>query len=194
MALAQSEYSAQGFGHGAAIDASAAKRKEFIQKTYAHTAGATAALAALDAALLQIPGVGEIAVKMFAGYTWLLVLAVFMGVSHIANKWAHTATTLNKQYMGLGLFILAEAIIFLPLLYIASAYFPQAIPVAGIATLALFAGLTLIVFTTGADFSFLRSFLTVAFFVALGLIVCGTGDGSTINILLTGQYLISLAL
>ena len=44
---------------------------------------------------------------------------------------------------------------------------------AAIMTIALFAGLSTIVFVTKKDFSFLRSILAIGFFVALGLIVSG---------------------
>jgi FtsH-binding integral membrane protein len=43
---------------------------------------------------------------------------------------------------------------------------------AGVVTLAAFAGLTLVVATTGKDFSFLRPILMVGSFVALGVIIC----------------------
>ena len=44
---------------------------------------------------------------------------------------------------------------------------------AGIITLALFGGLTALVFFTRVDFSFLRSVLVIGGFVSLGLIVAG---------------------
>jgi FtsH-binding integral membrane protein len=77
------------------------------------------------------------------------------------------------QYLGLGLYVVAESIIFLPLLYIAMIYTsPEVIPTAAILTLGLFAGLTGTVFITRKDFSFLRGILMVGGFVAMGLIVC----------------------
>jgi len=103
------------------------------------------------------------------------VLAAFMGVSYIANSWAITAVSPAKQYAGLGLFIVAEAIIFVPLLYIAQNFGgPNIIPMAGGVTLLMFGVLTAIVWITGADFSFLRSFLMLGGFAALGYIVCAT--------------------
>ena len=55
------------------------------------------------------------------------------------------------------------------LLYTGTAILSQA----GIITLALFGGLTAVVFLTRVDFSFLRTILVVGGFVALGLIVAG---------------------
>ena len=44
---------------------------------------------------------------------------------------------------------------------------------AAIVTLSLFSGLTAVVFVTKKDFSFLKSALTIGFFIAIGLIVAG---------------------
>ena len=44
---------------------------------------------------------------------------------------------------------------------------------AAIVTLSLFSGLTAVVFVTKKDFSFLKSALTIGFFIAIGLIIAG---------------------
>ena len=36
---------------------------------------------------------------------WLIVLGVFMAGSWIAEKWAHSATSLGTQYAGLALYV-----------------------------------------------------------------------------------------
>ena len=100
-------------------------RAEFIRKTYAHLAGAIAAFAVLEWVLLQIPVFQKLAMTMAtSGSGWLIVLGLFMVASIIANKWAMSNTSVQKQYMGLGLYVVAEALIFLPLIYMANAYFP----------------------------------------------------------------------
>ena len=148
-------------------------RAAFIRKTYVHVALAIVAFAALESLLLQIPGVPELAMKMTGGWNWLIVLGAFMAVSWIADKWANSATSLGMQYAGLGLYVVAEAIIFLPLLVIANFYATQiGGPYAGIIgkaaffTLLLVAGLTAIVFTTKKDFSFIGGFLFAGILVA----------------------------
>ena len=40
-----------------------------------------------------------------------------MLVSYVAQSWAQSAVSPATQYMGLGLYVVAEAVIFLPLLY-----------------------------------------------------------------------------
>ncbi|HEX6984530.1 MAG TPA: Bax inhibitor-1 family protein, partial [Planctomycetaceae bacterium] len=62
-------------------------------------------------------------------------------------------------------------LIFVPLLLFASAVDASIIPTAGFLTLLIFGGLTVTVFVTGADFSFLRGFLVVASLLAIAAIV-----------------------
>ncbi|MGY8644063.1 MAG: Bax inhibitor-1/YccA family protein [Verrucomicrobiales bacterium] len=150
------------------------ERAGFIRRTYGHLALAILAFVGLEYVILQQPWVESMAMKMTGGMSWLLVLGAFMVVSWIANKWAMSDTSRGMQYLGLGLFIVAEAIIFTPMLFIASKYSsPEVIPKAALVTLFIFAGLTSAVFVTKKDFSFLRSFLVIGGFIAMGIIVCG---------------------
>jgi len=75
------------------------------------------------------------------------------------------------QYAGLGLYVVAEAFIFLPLLMMATLYDPAAIGKAGVVTGFMVLGLTAIAFTTRKDFTFLGGILKIGFIVALGLVV-----------------------
>ena len=150
-------------------------RATFIRKTYAHLAGAILAFALLETAILSIPNI-EATVFGLLGtspYSWLIVLGVFMFASHIANKWATSATSKNTQYMGLGLYIVVEALIFVPILLIAQMKTDDnsLIMQAGAVTGLLFGGLTLIAFTTKKDFSFLGGMLKIGGMIALGVIV-----------------------
>ena len=74
------------------------------------------------------------------------------------------------QYAGLTLYVVIEAIIFLPLMYVAAYYSgPSVIPAAALLTAPLFAGLTLVTVTTRVKFSFLCG--GPGRLLALGLIV-----------------------
>jgi FtsH-binding integral membrane protein len=86
--------------------------------------------------------------------------------------------------MGYALYIFAEALIFVPLLYIAIDYTKsfEILEQAGIVTLGLFAGISAIVFVTGKDFSFLKAGLTAGFFIAIGLILAGTLFGFNLGL------------
>ena len=106
-----------------------------------------------------------------------------MLISWLSNRWAVSETSNVVQYAGLGVFIVAEAIIFVPLLYMA-AYAsgdPTVILKAGIVSLGLFAGLTLTVFVTRTDFSWLAPILGIGGFAALGFIVVSAIFGFTLG-------------
>ncbi len=165
-----------------AAQAAANERADFIAKTYAHLAGAIAAFAALEVVLLNLPGIENLVGLMVGSQVgWLVVLGAFIVVSWIADSWARSAVSPQQQYMGLGLYVLAEAVIFVPVLYIANRMDPAIIPTAGIATLLLFGALTLVVFVTRKDFSFLRTFLIFGGLAAFGLIVVAIFTGFTLG-------------
>jgi FtsH-binding integral membrane protein len=148
-------------------------RASFIRKTYAHLALAILAFIGLEVALFS-SGVAETIARTLLGgsWSWLIVLAVFMGVSMLANWWATSDTSPTMQYLGLGLYVVAEAIIFVPLLYIAqSKAGGSVIASAGILTFMLFLSLSLIVLISRKDFSFLGPILAIGGFVAMGFIL-----------------------
>ncbi len=168
-------------------------RTEFYQKTYLHLAGAIGAFILLEMALFSIPGIentvfGLLQIK----FSWMIVLGLFMGASWIANKWAVSDTSRSMQYAGLGLFIVAEAIVFLPLLLIAKSFSGQSnlIGQAAIITLGLFAGLTFVAFTTKKDFSFLGGMLKLGSFVAMGLIAASIFLGFDLGIWFSGAMVL----
>ena len=152
-------------------NASEAERANFIRKTYLHLGGAILAFAVVEALLIK-SGVAESFVHLLQGskWMWLVVMGLFMGVSYIADKWAHSAISKEMQYAGLGLFVVAEAIVFMPLLYIAQIKAPTVIPQAGLLTLLLVGGITFTAFTTRKNFSFLGPVLSIGSWIALGVI------------------------
>ena len=170
MSYADNPYAAPGYTFAA--QAAADERAGFIAKTYAHLAGAIAVFIGLEAVLLNLPGIENL-VGMMVGtrYGWLVVLGSFMAVSWIADSWARSAISPGKQYLGLGLYVAAEAVIFVPMLFIAQRMDTQIVPMAGATTLVLLGALTAVVFITRKDFSFLRTILMFGGFAAMGLIV-----------------------
>lgn len=157
-------------------------RASFIRSTYLHVALAIAAFALLESALLQWSGVDDLARTMTGGYSWLLVLLVFMVVSRIADRWARSSTSAGLTYLGLGLFVVAEAVLFLPLIYRVSLQGDDVLRTAALITLALVIGLTGVVVITQVDFSFLRSALSIGGLVALGLIVASIIFGFSLGV------------
>jgi uncharacterized protein len=162
--------------HPIAIRASESERAGFIRRTYGHLAGAILAFTALEAGLLHLPNIENVVLSMFATpWTWLLIVGGFIGVSFLAEMWARSDVSPGLQYLGLGLYVVAEAIIFLPLLYIATNLVNDPnrtlIPTAGVLTLSIFGGLTLAAFTSRKDFSFLRPILCIGGMLAFGAVI-----------------------
>ena len=169
-----------------AADAPVSERATFITRTYLHLLGAIAAFVGIEAWLIQ-SSVAEPLIGMMMGsqYSWLIVLGLFVGVSWIADMWAQSATSKAMQYMGLALYVVAEAVVFLPLLYIAANFYPQAIPMAAGSTAALVVLLTAVVFITRKDFSFLRPIVLFGGLAAMGAIVVGILFGFTLGPIFT---------
>jgi uncharacterized protein len=164
--------------------AEAIDRADFIRKTYTHLALAVLAFILLESMLLKWSGAQDLVVFMMNGYNWLIVLGAFMGISYLADKWARSSTSKQTQYLGLGLYVVAEAFIFLPILFIAKYKIGSSvIGSAGMVTLGLFAGLTYVVFSTRKDFSFMRGILGIGGFVAMGFIVASIMFGFNLGVL-----------
>jgi len=89
--------------------ASADARASFIRKTYLHLLGAILACIAIDAIILTLfdAQLRTLVPMMVGGYNWLIVLGAFMGVSYIADRWAHSNVSQSQQYLGLGLYVLS---------------------------------------------------------------------------------------
>src|SRR5438874_10175159 len=143
--------------------AGASVRADFIRRTYQHLAWAVLGFIVVEALLLQWSGARDLVRTMTGGYSWFIVLAAFMGVSWLAEKWARSGASAQMQYAGLALYVVAEAVIFLLLLYIATyVSSPNVIPTAGIVTALLSGGLSDIDFTSRRDLCFLCSILSSA--------------------------------
>ena len=172
------------FGNSAA-QAAPVERAAFIRKTYMLLALAILAFIGVEGLLFLSGAANLITSLIFSGGAigWLLVLGLFMGISFLANRWATSETSVTTQYMGLGIFIVAEAIIFVPLIMV-STYYAGDVSVlakAGIVTLGLFAGLSLTVFITRTDFSFLGPILAIGGFMALGFIIASAIFGFSLG-------------
>lgn len=149
------------------------EKADFYKKTYLHVALAILAFIGVEAVLLQIVP-DQLIFAMFAQrYIWLLIIGVFWLASILATKWSLSLDK-STQYFGLGFYVLLEAVIFLPLIKIATLYSgPQVIYQAAMLTIAMFSGISFIAFTSKRDFSFLRNIIVIGGFISLGLIVGG---------------------
>ncbi|CAD0225896.1 Bax inhibitor-1 family protein [Chryseobacterium sp. JV274] len=150
------------------------EKADFYKKTYLHVALSILAFIGVETILLKtVPK--EIIFMMFAQkYIWLLIIGVFWLASVLASKWSLSQSK-STQYMGLGFYIFLEAIIFMPLLFIATnmAGGTNVIFQAATLTIAMFAGISAVAFTSKRDFSFLRNIIVIGGFISIGLIAGG---------------------
>jgi len=165
--------------------ASTEERAQFIVRTYLHLFGAVIAFVLLET-FIQLTPIADGMYNMLAAtrFGWLAVLGAFVVVSHVANKWAHGSVSLGQQYAALILYVVAEAIIFAPLIYMALVFTgPEVIINAAMATSFIFAGLTAVVFITRKNFSFMGPFLGVMGLSAMAIIVVSIIFGFNLGVL-----------
>jgi len=145
-------------------------RGRFIARAYNHLFGAILAFIAIEVFLFK-SGLAESIASVLLSGSWLLVLGGFVVVSWIARYVAHSAQSQAAQYAALAGYVVGEAIIFVPLLYLAEKFAPGAIGSAALVTFLGFVGLSLVAFFTRKDFSFLRGILCWGGIMAAVLIV-----------------------
>ncbi len=150
------------------------EKANFYKKTYLHVALSILTFIGVETILLKIVPAELIAMMFAKRYIWLLIIGVFWLASVLASKWSLSQSK-STQYLGLGFYILLEAIIFMPLLFIASNIEGGADVIfqAATLTIAMFSGISAVAFTSKRDFSFLRNIIVIGGFISIGLIVGG---------------------
>jgi hypothetical protein len=164
-------------------------RASFINRTYNHLMGAIVLFTLIEVGLFR-SGFAESIAMVLLGGSWLLVLGAFMLVSWFASRVSLTSESKGAQYAALGGFVVAESIIFVPMLWLANQNAPGAIQSAAVVTLVGFAGLTAVAFATRKDFSFLRGVLmwggVVAMLAIVGGILFGFELGTWFSVAMVG--------
>ncbi len=176
-------------------------RVSFLRKTYAHLGIALISFAMIAGGMMRcVPEIswGFSKWALTGRWTWLLVLGMFMLVGHVAERLARSDTSRALQYVGLGIAVAAQGLLLQPLLWVLMMKFAGASTVAILTqaiviTLAIFVGLTLTVFLTKKDFSFLRGALVVASFGALGVIIASIAFGFSLGAVFAGAMILLMA-
>ena len=177
-------------------DAPAADRAAFFRRTYGLVAIGFAAFAALLAiffvgfdqrsgiAFALFAGLGSM-VRSLGGWSILLVMLAFWGATTVAQSLAFNRASRTSQYAGLGLYVVLEALIFIPLIgYVILSTKGNASTVllpAGIVTGGMIAGLTALVFMTNLDFSFLKVAIILGSFAALAIVLVAAIAGLSLG-------------
>ena len=202
---------------GAVATIGVSDRVAFLRKTYATLGGALIAFAALTGGIMNFApklswGFSKWALQ--GRWTWLAVIGLFMVVGWIAQKLAESDQSRGVQMAGLGLAVVAEAMILQPLLWVLMLKFgnpetffttndgitPMLSGVAAsilmqavVITLAIFIGLTAVVFVTKKDFSFMRGILAIGTFAVLGVILASLLFGFSLGAIFCGAVILLMA-
>ncbi|MDB4961667.1 MAG: hypothetical protein JWP01_1666 [Myxococcales bacterium] len=204
---------------GAVATVGVSDRVAFLRKTYAHLGVALIAFAALTGGILKFAPKFSWGFSKWAfggNFHFLAVLALFMIVGVVAQKLANSPTSKGVQYAGLGLAVTAEALLLQPLIWVlmikfgnremigqmfahgdvtpmmsgmASSILLQSVVI----TLAIFIGLTLTVFLTKKDFSFMRGILSICSFAVLGVILASLLFGFSLGAVFCGAVILLMA-
>jgi uncharacterized protein len=132
-------------------------RSTFIWRCYAHVVGAILVFAAIEVYLFQSGIAEKIAMPMLNN--WLMVLGAFMLAGWGATHVAHRVQSIQAQYAAFAVYIVVEALIFAPMLFIAAQLKPGIIDSAAGVTVLGSVGLIAVAMITRKDFSFLRGLL-----------------------------------
>ena len=199
---------------GAVATMGVSDRVAFLRKTYAHLGVALIAFAAITGGMMRYTTLTSLKFSSWAWngpWNWLMVLGLFMLVGYVAERLARSNTSRGLQYLGLGIGVASYAVLFQPMLWILILKFgnPEMIQLNGegmlagkaasilmeaiVITLAIFIGLTLTVFLTKKDFSFMRGALAIATFAALGVILASAIFGFSLGAVFSGAMILLMA-
>ena len=197
---------------GAVATLGVSDRVAFLRRTYGLLGVSLIAFAALTAGMMRFATETSFQFSRWAltgQLNWLIVIGLFMGVGYVAQRLAMSPSSRGLQLVGLGVFIAAESLLLQPILWVlilrfgnhamlrsgvllsgqAGSILMQAVVI----TLAIFIGLTVTVFVTKKDFSFLRGALTIASFAVLGVILASMLFGFSLGALFCGAVILIMA-
>ena len=151
--------------------ASDQERTIFIRKVYGHLLLAVFGFIGLEY-LWFSTNVASNVMNLVAETNWLFFLGAFIGAAWLASRFANSTQNKPLQYAGLALYVLAESLIFIPMLYIAQYKAGgNVIETAGYITAAGFIALSGIIFFTRVDLRGWTKYLAWSGVLALGFII-----------------------
>jgi FtsH-binding integral membrane protein len=164
-------------------------RSVFITRTYTHLVGGILGFILVEMGLFE-SGMAEQVARFMFGFNWILILGAFMLTGWLATRTAQTSTSIGMQYFAYAVYVVAEALIFVPLLYLADAKAPGTIDSAVLVTALGAGGLMFVAHRTRKDFSFLRAILmwggVLALVAIIGGAIFGFQLGTWFSVLMIG--------
>jgi FtsH-binding integral membrane protein len=164
--------------------------RDFLTKTYLNLFLGIGFFA-LTCYLLIISGAAAYLTTLFSNI-WVSIglLLLFSLSSSFFIGFTSRSNNPATQYAGLAGFAFLQAIFVVPVIYYASLFGQNILPSALFFTLGFFLLMTGVVYATGVDFSFLRSFITFASIASLIVIVVSLITGFNLGIFFTGFLII----
>jgi len=197
---------------GAVATLGVSDRVAFLRRTYGLLGAALIGFAVITAGMMRFATETSLRFSSWAftgRWNWLLVIGLFMVVGYVARQLATSQTSRVLQLLGLGLYVFVQSALLQPLLWVLIFKFGNRAMLASgvlfsgqagsillqavVITLAIFIGLTLTVFITKKDFSFLGGILTIASFAVLGVILASILFGFSLGALFCGAVILIMA-
>jgi uncharacterized protein len=164
-------------------------RSVFITRTYVHVVAGILGFILVELGLFESGLALQIA-RFMLSFNWFLILGAFMLVGWLASRTAQTSSSIGMQYFAYAAYVVAQALIFVPLLYLADAKAPGAIDSATLITALGAGGLMVVAHRTRKDFSFLRAILmwggVLAIIAMIGGAVFGFQLGTWFSVAMIG--------
>jgi uncharacterized protein len=164
--------------------------RDFLTKTYLNLLVGIGFFS-LACYLLIISGAAGYIATLFSNI-WISIglLLLFSFSSTFFIGFTSRSNNPATQYLGLIGFAILQSIFVVPVIYYASMFGRNILPSALFFTLGFFLLMTGVVYATGVDFSFLRSFITFASIASLIVIVISVITGFNLGIFFTGFLII----
>lgn len=200
---------------GAVATLGVSDRVTFLRKTYAHLGGALIAFAGVTAFMINYMTEFSLSFSRhaFSGFNFFLVFIAFIAANMGAQWLARHETSRALQYLGLGLMVTVWSLLLQPMIWYAMLRFGNPAQILGgssinpvlsstaaaiiaqsaVITLAIFIGLTVTVFVTKKDFSFLRGVLSICTFAAMGVILASVLFGFSLGALFSGFVILLMS-
>jgi FtsH-binding integral membrane protein len=164
-------------------------RSIFITRTYTHLVAGILGFILVELGLFE-SGLAEQVARFMFSVPWMLILGAFMLTGWLATRTAQTSTSIGMQYFAYGAYVVVEALIFVPLLFLAETKAPGTIDSAVLVTALGAGGLMVVAHQTRKDFSFLRGILIwggiLAIIAMIGGAVFGFQLGTWFSVAMIG--------
>ena len=155
-------------------------RTEFMGRVYSRLVAGVAAFVAFEWFLFA-SGLALVITQVAVSTSWLLILGGFMILSWLSNSLTHRAASPAGEWGGYLLLVVANALIFAPMLVLAELSVPGSVAAAGQYAVAAFIVLSIVARRSARDFTWMGATLRWLALVALAAIVISVLTGAVLG-------------